>query len=169
MCIYTYFPMTYRKTNKSKRSKSSRKSGQSKKNYKKGGKNVKSMQGGDASSPSFQNVPIHSYYPLNEHGQNDPLMPRNIIDSRLTVGGRSRKSRRRIHKNKKMSGGLGFSDFFNDVRFPGMGPSLPSTNGLAPGSTNNYPSMPKMFQSSSSSVTNQPVMNSSNANSIHRV
>ena len=162
--------MTYRKTNKSKRSKPSRKSGKSKKNYKKNRKTGKSIQqGGDASSPSFHNVPIHSYYPLNEHGKNDPLMPHNIVDSRLTVGGRSRKSRRRIHKNKKMSGGLGFSDFFNDVRFPGMGPSLPSTNGLAPGSTNIYPSMPKMFQSSSSSVTNQPVMSSSNANSIYRV
>jgi len=126
--------MTHRKIHKTKNGKRSRKAGtkRSANRRQKSKRSIKRRQnGGSFAGPSFQQMPIHTYYALNEHGQNDPSMPNNIVDARLAGGSgkfqetlvvgnllnsvataKELKPNGKSRKNKKRTGGGLFTNIF---------------------------------------------------------
>lgn len=62
----------------------------------------KKMKGGsDFFGPTFTNVPIHAFYPLNQHNSPDVSAPSSYTDARLTGGKRRRRSKKHGGKKKR--------------------------------------------------------------------
>ncbi len=67
-------------------------------------------QNGGQFPPSFSNVPIRSFYPLNTYGV-DPS--REMISSTRVTGGKKTRTRRHSRKTRAYKGGIGPATLFS--------------------------------------------------------